>query len=149
MKKHVGYADGKRLILNRKQGKKFNLGGGVNDFKNNAIAKLKQWKNEKLEDINYSAKILGITNINPSYIKAFNKLNDLVEDCTKIIKSGILKDGEFTYWKTFNVKTYVCARDTEILGCGKAKDGKEYKLPIIYCVFRSYSKRIRNNLPSM
>ena len=113
MKKHVGYADGKRLILNRKQGKKFNLGGGVNDFKNNAIAKLKQWKNEKLEDINYSAKILGITNINPSYIKAFNKLNDLVEDCTKIIKSGILKDGEFTYWKTFNVKTYKGSIETQ------------------------------------
>lgn len=92
---------------------KMENGGLVTSFEKNSIAQLKEWQKEKLEDIDYYSKTLGITDKNYSYIKALTRLNNLVEDCTKIIKSGILKNGEFTYWKTFNVKSYQGNIETE------------------------------------
>jgi hypothetical protein len=81
-------------------------GGKVSNYKSNALAELKSWKKEKIEDIKFVAKLLGITPQNREYIEVSNKLDYLVEDITKIIKSGILKDGKYSYWKTFDVKSY-------------------------------------------
>jgi antirestriction protein len=103
----------KNWIIEKLKTSKMEKGGGVSSFEKNSIAELNQWKKEKLEDIDYYAKTLGVTDKNYSYIEALTKLNDLVEDCTKIIKSGILKNGEFTYWKTFNVKSYKGNIETE------------------------------------
>jgi hypothetical protein len=78
----------------------------LSTFENKSISELKEWKKDKLQDIKDEAKYLGITPQNRDYIKALNKLDYLVEDITKIIKSDILKNGKYTYWKTFNIRTY-------------------------------------------
>jgi ribosomal protein L21E len=52
------------------------------------------------------AKYLGINSQHRDYIKVSNKLDYLVEDAAKIIKSNLLKDGKYTMWKTFKVKSY-------------------------------------------
>jgi hypothetical protein len=92
-------------------------GGGVKEvnpkpvtqaptFKSKALKELKEWKKEKIQDIKDMAKYLGINSQHRDYIKVSDKLDYLVEDAAKIIKSKILKDGKYTMWKTFKVKSY-------------------------------------------
>ena len=78
----------------------------VPTFKSKALEELKEWKKEKLQDIKNKAKSLGITPQNKDYIKVSNKLDYLVEDITKILKSNILQNGKYPLFKEFNVKSY-------------------------------------------
>jgi len=119
---HSGSKQGP-VVTNRKQAiaialaeanaMKMKQGGSVPTFKSRKLAELKEWKKEKLESIKYLANRIGINNKNSSYIQAEKKLDELVEDCTKIIKSGILKDREYFYRKTFNITTYKGSLETE------------------------------------
>jgi hypothetical protein len=121
-KLHSGSKQGP-VVTNRKQAiaialaeanaMKMKQGGSVPTFKSRKLAELKEWKKEKLESIKYLANRIGINNKNSSYIQAEKKLDELVEDCTKIIKSGILKDREYFYRKTFNITTYKGSLETE------------------------------------
>ena len=70
------------------------------------LDELKSWKKSKIEDLNDKADYLGITSKNSSYQKALSRLNKLVDDATKLIKKGVLKDGEYDYYKRFFVKSY-------------------------------------------
>lgn len=75
-------------------------------FKSKALEELKEWKKEKMQDIKDMAKYLGINSQHRDYIKVSDKLDYLIEDAAKIIKSNLLKDGKYTMWKTFKVKSY-------------------------------------------
>lgn len=85
---------------------KMATGGGVQTFKQKQLTELKVWKKSKLEDLKSVSKSIGITSSNKSYISSLERLDKLVSACEKVIKSGILKEGEYFYIKEFIVESY-------------------------------------------
>ena len=85
---------------------KMATGGGIQTFKQKQLAELKVWKKSKLEDLKSVSKSIGITSSNKSYISSLERLDKLVSACEKVIKSGILKEGEYFYIKEFIVESY-------------------------------------------
>ena len=70
------------------------------------LKELELWKKSKIESLDAKAEQVGITSKNIDYRRALDTLNKLVDDATKVIKSGILKNGKYTYSKGFFVKSY-------------------------------------------
>ena len=98
--------------IGKSNGDSYKSGGTVNSlqkslkFKASELKELKEWKQDRIESLNEKADDLGITQKHRSYSSALERLDKIVETCKKLIKSGFLKNGEYSYVKRYKISSY-------------------------------------------